>query len=542
MLERRKRWMEERLAKENTMKEKQAELVAMEEAKRKEKEKEEKLARIAMLQEELKKARDDAKQYQDGNEEEEEEGEEKEDEGRIVMEEKKRKGCSTRDSSPTPSRSVASLNLPPCYKAVRSNKIASLAVRHLDGGSAIQFQPIGSFVSEHDYRTRFTHTISDSQACRNISSSFDIEKFICTTCTNRGEHRVLVRKSEGSASALKAPPCFVLADQNFSPTVSVEGEGDCLKIIQVENASLHDLATVFLQAVKGFTVPAGTVILLSSLSHLAAVGTAVYAEDLVRAFRAIKGMYGDGVTVMHGIPLLIHGVSDPSIIRAQLEIEHWYRIVTFSCTKEISRTRLTFIQTLKDVQPSSSTQHPPPVPNRAPERFLLKLPQSLDNYICSATYLSKGFGDQASLCQPISEEEERVILVSLIREVNEKCGLELGEDISTDRQLRAEEEEVPGILFDEQLEKLVIVGGSNGNRICDELLDTSEVVVTDLSVPGWKVTEKSVEEKTAELRDLLRGLDESTTTIVYQLYDDSSYLVKREDGSRVLPEKGKDGR
>jgi hypothetical protein len=63
--------------------------------------------------------------------------------------------------------------------------------------------------------------------------------------------------------------------------IPVEGDGDCFKIIQVENASLSDLTMVFLAALEGFTVPAGTVILISSVSHLAAVGTAAYAEDLV---------------------------------------------------------------------------------------------------------------------------------------------------------------------------------------------------------------------------------------------------------------------
>jgi hypothetical protein len=32
------------------------------------------------------------------------------------------------------------------------------------------------------------------------------------------------------------------------------------------------------------------------------------------------------------------------------------------------------------------------------------------------------------------------------------------------------------------------------------------------------------------------------TTIVYQLYDNSSYMVKRGDGTRGLPEKGQDGK
>jgi hypothetical protein len=91
----------------------------------------------------------------------------------------------------------------------------------------------------------------------------------------------------------------VLSDQNFPSVIPVEGEGDCFKIIQVENASLSDLTTVFLAALEGFTVPAGTVVLISSVSHLAAVGTAAYAEDLVRAFRAIRAVYTSGVCIVY---------------------------------------------------------------------------------------------------------------------------------------------------------------------------------------------------------------------------------------------------
>jgi hypothetical protein len=70
----------------------------------------------------------------------------------------------------------------------------------------------------------------------------------------------------------------------------VEGDGDCFKVVQVENASLSDLTTVFLAALEGFTMPPGAAVLISSLSHLAAVGTAAYAEDLVQAFKVVRAV------------------------------------------------------------------------------------------------------------------------------------------------------------------------------------------------------------------------------------------------------------
>ncbi len=70
------------------------------------------------------------------------------------------------------------------------------------------------------------------------------------------------------------PPVFVLVDQNFPPWVPVGGEGECLKIIQVENGSLTELVEIFLGLTRGFDVPAGAVVLLSSPTHAAAIGTA----------------------------------------------------------------------------------------------------------------------------------------------------------------------------------------------------------------------------------------------------------------------------
>jgi hypothetical protein len=59
------------------------------------------------------------------------------------------------------------------------------------------------------------------------------------------------------------------------------GEGECVKIIQVENGSLSDLVEVFLGLTRGFDLPVSAVILLSSPSHAAFVGTAEYAADFV---------------------------------------------------------------------------------------------------------------------------------------------------------------------------------------------------------------------------------------------------------------------
>ncbi len=308
-------------------------------------------------------------------------------------------------------------------------------------------------------------------------------------------------------------------------------------MLQVENASLSDLTTVFLAAVEGFTMPAGTVVLISSLSHLAAVGTAAYAEDLVKAFKAVRAVYSTGVNIMHGIPFPLSGIEDPSTIRSLLEISTWYPGVTTHSTKELSSTLSTLTTKLRHKQqPVSDTAPGTPADSRAPERFLLKMPQNLhsyDNQIC----VSEGFGDQVSLCQPIDEGE---LVNSMIDELNSKCGLELSHEFSLYRPTITSEPERDDVT-DDVMEKVVIIGGSHSSRLTDELDDPC-LDVTDISVRGWRLTEENVEEKVRELKEIVATVDEKRTTIVYQLFDNVSYYTKKPDGGRVLQSKGRDGK
>jgi hypothetical protein len=167
------------------------------------------------------------------------------------------------------------------------------------------------------------------------------------------------------------------------------------------------------------------------------------------------------------------------------------------------------------------------------------MPQNLHSYE-KQIFLSEGFGDQESLCQPIDEGCEQVLISSMIDELNNKCGLELSHEYSLYRPSISSEPDREDVTEGE-LEKVVLVGGSHSSRLVDELDDTCLEVV-DISVRGWRLTEASVEEKAKELAEIVSSTDQTKTTIVYQLYDNSSYLVKRSDGTRGLPEKGPDGK
>ncbi len=230
---------------------------------------------------------------------------------------------------------------------------------------------------------------------------------------------------------------------------------------------------------------------------------------------------------------MLSGLHCYSTIRSLLEIGTWYKSVTALSTKELSES-LTLLDSKLRVSKQHTSDTAPCTPEniRAPERFLLKMPQNLLSY--------EGFGDQLTLCQPIEEGDEYELINSMVEELNSKCGLELSQEYSLYRPSITNEPDRHEV-FEDELEKVVLMGGSHSSRMTDELDDTCLEVV-DISVRGWKISEKSVDEKVKELTEIVSQCDEKRRTIVYQLYDNSSFFVKKVDGTRALPGKGPDGK
>ena len=118
---------------------------------------------------------------------------------------------------------------------------------------------------------------------RNITSSFDTGSLVCKTCDLKPDHKILVSNKALDPDPQQDPVVFVLSDQSFPACFPAGGEGNCLKIIRLEDGSLSDLTAVFLDTVANYAIPAGSVVLIHSLSYLTWVGPAAYAEDFVRA-------------------------------------------------------------------------------------------------------------------------------------------------------------------------------------------------------------------------------------------------------------------
>ncbi len=110
------------------------------------------------------------------------------------------------------------------------------------------------------------------------------------------------------------------------------------KILQIEHGSLTELVDVFLEITKGFSIPAGTVLVMASASSMAMIGTAEYAKEFVSANIRLRETFAGGVRVVHGVPFLIGGTGNISAIRTIAEINQWIAS-TSELNNDITATR-----------------------------------------------------------------------------------------------------------------------------------------------------------------------------------------------------------
>jgi hypothetical protein len=182
--------------------------------------------------------------------------------------------------------------LPRAYLNVKAARDDLYTVRPLCGSEVLLKKDIGSFVNCNDGRVHLANHRHCYSTKSNICTSFDIDTWICGTCTRRGKHRVLRRETERPDTVDDSPICFVLSDQCFPPVLPPEGEGECMKIIRIEDGGLVELVNAFTEMSKGFVIPAGSVILLFSTSRLFSIGTESYAAEFDNAKNMLDRVMG----------------------------------------------------------------------------------------------------------------------------------------------------------------------------------------------------------------------------------------------------------
>ncbi len=251
------------------------------------------------------------------------------------------------------------------------------------------------------------------------------------------------------------------------------------------------------------------------------------STEFVGVSGVLRGTFTGGVSVLHGIPFLLGGTHCTTAIRSMAEFGHWVRTVSQG-VDDISATRTIFASSLL----SESSHH-----STTTCEHLIRLPTSM---VCTdkLPYIVAGFDNLKTAVDPLSEEDERVLLMSLLDELNSLFPVNLSTDVVCDRYTDSTNE----VFSDETMDRtdLVLIGGSHLSKIRRHL-DSDYWRVTDLTRPGWRISADSVAELVDTLENVLPSVAWDSASVVLQLFDNSIYMVGGPEGEKRLPSKDRSG-
>jgi len=315
------------------------------------------------------------------------------------------------------------------------------------------------------------------------------------------------------------PACIILTDQCFPAALpATNSETRCPIIIRVEDGTLSDILASFRKTIGKVKLPVGTVILISSLSHLARVGTAAYVADLHATIRAIEEDYGNRVRAVHGMPILAENLDDGPTARALWDTLDWLENVD----KRAKHMLPNSTYNLKELSLLAGET----VGGLATARLHLRLPAGFRNSDQAAFMLGScsRLGNKVSA---ISMEELPAAVATLIGELNEEFAVNLDPAPNLSAGSGTTSCKNPEDIT------ILIAGSSHASRLANVLADSHPHLV-DISVGGWKLNEDSAVEMAEEIGD---HLSETTgkAAVIVQLFDNSIYFGKLPDGTRKEP-------
>jgi hypothetical protein len=258
---------------------------------------------------------------------------------------------------------------------------------------------------------------------------------------------------------------------------------------------------------------------------------------------------GGGVVLLHGFPVLYNGTENMALARGILDLEHWFGVVHKG--RDIAGVRkhcinLTFGASIMQLSAGTACGSPtapqsgqavgsPTAPTMHPMRLMLP---SFERPGARNCFESPGYRALPVQLEAISVTDEKNIFEMLTQVLNSEFMTELALEINTSRDNDVQEHGTGSALSGK---RFVIIGASHATRLASAMEDAGALVV-DIFVPGWRISAEAVEAMIGELSAILDEEYTGDTYIIYQLFDNNTYLSCDAAGARALPVKLEDNR
>jgi hypothetical protein len=315
-----------------------------------------------------------------------------------------------------------------------------------------------------------------------------------------------------------------LADQSIPPVLpSTSKTLQCVKIVRLEGGMLQELAEGLVRVLSGRQIAAGSTILMTSVTNMAAAGTAGYADDLFRAIKFLKRNLGDHLVYGPLPNFLMNGSEDPITIRTCWEFAAWAK---FTFKEEASLLSSSF----DVVEKQLAKRGVGGVQNV--ERCTLRLPTADGNNLLS---FSSGAWDNIPIkVLSCSVTDEKEAVETIVGEIRDRLAIDLDPHPVVDRwpcPLDARPS-------DPAVKKMLFIGSSHAGKIAAALRKLGHH--TDVIYEAnWRATPLAVADMVDHISEKLdrTPLD----AVIFCVVDNNVYYAMDEMGDLKLPVRDQEG-
>jgi hypothetical protein len=408
-------------------------------------------------------------------------------------------------------------NLRPDHRffAVRAMLAGSMEPRTLNR-KLKKPDPEPRFLVEEDERWYRNANSSCTTKKLNTSASFT-PLGRCHTCLS-GEHDAWEGR-EGQQVIVTA------ADQHFPANLPADGDGECIRILRVENGSLAEIARELAMAAPQKGLKPGSVVMLGAPAQLAVVSVEFYAAEWKKARNYLKADLGD-IIVLPLIPISAAGLKDQRIIRGLIDLSAWLEDMEEPELRLLRNTRKAF----EDVYLGKKGRGP----GWADTLINMALPVNLKGDSRGTTaYVTGSWGVRPMEIKPLTQSGEKYWVDKLVHEANRELKAGLSTQLSFNRTMSAIKRQAEDV----RRISMITVGASNSIRTAGALRRKG-VNIMEMGRKGWTISEDNVDALLEQLQILACKED----ILVMQCMDSRCFMEIDGNGNVQCPKRGDDGK
>jgi hypothetical protein len=168
------------------------------------------------------------------------------------------------------------------YNTIRKCRLQQHSTADIRTGDRIPAADLGTMTTTLDGRLRLAEkdiSLGQNQAW---TYSFNRKTMECIGCRAHFNYQSFPKRGSNVRGGRQV---IWLTDQSMPPVLPVKSGQECVKIVRLEGGMLQELSEGLVRILSWRQVTAGSAVLLTSATNMAAAGTAGYAEDMISAIK-----------------------------------------------------------------------------------------------------------------------------------------------------------------------------------------------------------------------------------------------------------------